>query len=1030
MHHVKHEFARTDVVVEQLVANMQTMWNCRGLRRKKGLLQQFIHKQTNKPDIILVQEANSPITLPGYDHFMQGSITKKDRQTPQGTHIPVTTITYVARHIPAIQIDTASINNSTQEQVIVQCRLNNRDVIIANVYWSPGLDWPSVRWIDAYTQQHKHMDIILAGDFNAHNTSWGYTRTTKTGMRLERKTQDNRYTLLNDTTDPTRQGNSVERDTNPDLSWHRGVGNVTWTNLHENLGSDHHIIEIKLADPRIKPRPTHSGPKTHLTDWHRFRLDLDQVHGPTDLQSWVNAICETKSKHTKNITRSPEHPQIDSHLLNVWNKRHRLVQKWKKQKGNRGLRKAIRQITLEAEEYAQQLCTENWLETCDQLNGQLHTPKVWKILRTLLGQGYTRHTMDKIMMHSGKTREQTAEEIYRTFYPIGPSTDQLPSYPPESLDQMDTGINSNFTGELSTPRALNTGVPQGSILSPTLFNIALLHLPAQLSSISHLQHNIYADDITIWCCKGSLGQQEHTIQSGLNVIQNHLSSIGLKCSPTKSEFIVVTNQTGRKAEEQRDSIKLHIDHTPIPRRSHIRILGFLLQDNGKAHVWMDTILRQLNQIYHMLSRVTRRQRGLKEQELRRIIEALVYSRVLYQLPYLSITKTQLSKLEAALRRYTRLALGVPRFAANFLVASTGLFNTLEERTTICRQAHIARLQTSPQGRKLLEHQGYDTTTLPPFPPPPPPPWESLPRVTVMPIPRHMHPDKHAARRTQLVQRIDRETPRADTTYYYTDASHSPSRSITAVVGPGYEHINEHSNVPTASAAETLAVLEAITRPHHPTHHICIRTDSQETCRSFRDGALPGHIHSLLQRHLDTHPSLHVTLQWIPGHQGVEEHNRAHELTRVTNFPGPPCLWPSDYDPKEHRKLLHKERTSLLRELRANTATIIAPPQSLSREDSAILRRLQTNSVVTPLFRHYIQGLAGRPKCPNCGEYPSLEHCLWQCSYIQPTLLSSLSSLSHSLQPHSWTDWLSPPTDAHILLPALIQHVKNVLGEDW
>ena len=148
-------------------------------------------------------------------------------------------------------------------------------------------------------------------------------------------------------------------------------------------------------------------------------------------------------------------------------------------------------------------------------------------------------------------------------------------------------IEIQINGELSSSRPLTTGVPQGSILSPTLFNIALLYLPAELSSIPHLQHNIYADDITIWCCKGSLGQQEHTIQSGLDTIQDYVSGIGLKCSPTKSEFIVVTNQTGRKAEEQRDSIKLHIDHTPLPRQTHIRILGFILQEDGKAHVWME-----------------------------------------------------------------------------------------------------------------------------------------------------------------------------------------------------------------------------------------------------------------------------------------------------------------------------------------------------------------------------------------------------------------------------------------------------------
>lgn len=1197
-------------------------WNCRSLRRKKALLQQFIYREAQKPDIILIQEACGLISLPGYEHFTQGSITKRDKRAPQGVTVPITTVTYVAKHIPAIQIDTDSINNSIQEHVTVQCRFGSRDVLIINAYWVPRLDCPSLKWLDTYTKLHKDKDIIIAGDFNTHNISWGYQRTTRAGQRLERKMQDNKYTFLNDTTEPTRQGNSVERDSNPDLSWYRGIGNVTWANLHESLGSDHYIIEVTLSIPRSKARLANADSRTQLTDWHRFRSDLDRADEQPDLHSWVKYISETRKKYTKMIARTAENPHIDSHLLNLWDKRHRIVQNWKKHKQNHSLRKLIEQITVEAQEYAQKLCTENWLETCDKLNGRLHTARVWNILRSLLGQGKPRHTMDKIMMSSGQTREEITDEIRQTFYPLDQNAEQLPDYPTESLEESTTGINSLFTlaelhtalsslkrnttpgkdgitystlrnlpssqleqlleyinniwesgilpeewktaiiipipkpgkpancitnlrpisltscvsklmermalnrlnwhlenssafpytmtgfrshistqdtmlrisedvyqnhslvqtrviagvdihkafdhvkhsailknlltlrtgarlyyyikdfltgrsiqiqinGELSAPYPLSVGVPQGSILSPTLFNIALLDLPARLSSIALLEHNIYADDITIWCCKGSLGEQEHTIQSGLDTIHEYVNGIGLKCSPTKSEYIVVTNQIGRRAEEQRQSISLHIEHNEIPRRSNIKILGFILQDDGRAEVWLEKTIRQLNQIYHMLSRVTRKHRGLKEQELRRIIEALVYSRVLYQLPYQSLTKTQHSKLETALRKYTRLALGVPRFAANDLVAATGLFNTLDERITICRQAQIERLQTSPQGRKLLEHQGYQTGALPPFPPLYSPPWDSLPRFTVLPIPQHMQPHKHEARRSQLVKRINRENPLPDTTYYYTDASHSEGRCLTAVVGPDYEHVNAHIGVPDPSDAEALAILEAVTRPHHPTQRILIRTDSQDACRMFRDNLLPEHIHSLLQCHLDAHPLLCVTLQWIPGHQGIGGNSRAHELTRVVSFPGPPCLWPSEFNPREHRKTLHKERTSLLKQLRANADTFITPPANLSREDSAILRRLQTNSIVTPLFRHYIQGLPGPPKCPNCMEYPSLEHCLWHCPHTQPKLQSALSIIPTNIKPRSWTDWLTPPPHAtHILLPVLIQHVRDVLGEDW
>lgn len=41
------------------------------------------------------------------------------------------------------------------------------------------------------------------------------------------------------------------------------------------------------------------------------------------------------------------------------------------------------------------------------------------------------------------------------------------------------------------------GTPQGSVVSPTLFNIALARLPQLLDQIPDVVHAIYADDITI-----------------------------------------------------------------------------------------------------------------------------------------------------------------------------------------------------------------------------------------------------------------------------------------------------------------------------------------------------------------------------------------------------------------------------------------------------------------------------------------------------------------------------------------------------
>lgn len=177
--------------------------------------------------------------------------------------------------------------------------------------------------------------------------------------------------------------------------------------------------------------------------------------------------------------------------------------------------------------------------------------------------------------------------------------------------------------------------------------------------------------------------------------------------PSSSYFffeIVISNDTVKRAEEYRDLIHLYMEGTPISRRKTIRILGFHLKYNRKQSVWMDHITKQINDIHHMLGRVTRRGRVHREDEFRKTIEALFYTRVMYHLPYLTLSKTQTNKLEILLRKDTRLALRVPRLTPIHILRLAGLFNSLQDRATIHHHVQQQRLLTSLQERQILVHE--------------------------------------------------------------------------------------------------------------------------------------------------------------------------------------------------------------------------------------------------------------------------------------------------------------------------------------
>uniref|UniRef100_A0A6G5A9P4 Putative tick transposon n=1 Tax=Rhipicephalus microplus TaxID=6941 RepID=A0A6G5A9P4_RHIMP len=101
------------------------------------------------------------------------------------------------------------------------------------------------------------------------------------------------------------------------------------------------------------------------------------------------------------------------------------------------------------------------------------------------------------------------------------------------------------------------GTPQGSVISPMLFNLIMIGLPKELNKIPGLYHSIYADDITIWVSDGSDGYIEQRLQEAIGTVERYLEGTGLACSPEKSELLLyrpAIRGRPRKSEENKTAI--------------------------------------------------------------------------------------------------------------------------------------------------------------------------------------------------------------------------------------------------------------------------------------------------------------------------------------------------------------------------------------------------------------------------------------------------------------------------------------------
>ncbi|KAG0424578.1 hypothetical protein HPB47_028204 [Ixodes persulcatus] len=320
------------------------------------------------PEIIAIQESNENCTIPGYIRFGQ-----KTPSTSRPIHI------FVKRNIPVRQheIQLQGQNGAILVELLPR-RKKHESLFVCNTY-SPPKDHTD-RVAEVFTEVAQiaiSNPTIILGDFNAYSTTWGYRTDSKKGKAINRQVTLRDMVLLNDVMNPTRMGNSVNRDTNPDLAFMANIAEANWRNTGENLGSDHFILEITLGtqiEGQVKP------PTCSVTDWDAFR-EMRRNRGPiTSIEQWAKQVTEDQREATKDTPNPTQARTMDTRLQSMVEAYYSLYQRWKDTgKIHKKLRKRAVQLFRDIEEHAKYLNEQYWKQTCDGLKGQLHTKSPWAL---------------------------------------------------------------------------------------------------------------------------------------------------------------------------------------------------------------------------------------------------------------------------------------------------------------------------------------------------------------------------------------------------------------------------------------------------------------------------------------------------------------------------------------------------------------------------------------------------------------------------------------------------------------------------
>ena len=218
----------------------------------------------------------------------------------------------------------------------------------------------------------------------------------------------------------------------------------------------------------------------------------------------------------------------------------------------------------------------------------------------------------------------------------------------------DRSIQVRINTALSKAVIIQNGVPQGAVISVTLFLLAINDILDYIPSPTRT--TIFADDVTIFITGKNLKSSEELMQRTLNSLTKYSASTGFQFSTTKTKAIVF--ETGRKTN---DIPQLYIGEDTINVVTNIKILGLTFDKKLTWALHIENIKKQCTQRLNILKALSAKNWGANQSILTNTFKAIIQSKIDYGCAaYGSANKSTLKKLDIILNNGMRIATGAYR----------------------------------------------------------------------------------------------------------------------------------------------------------------------------------------------------------------------------------------------------------------------------------------------------------------------------------------------------------------------------------
>jgi len=207
-------------------------------------------------------------------------------------------------------------------------------------------------------------------------------------------------------------------------------------------------------------------------------------------------------------------------------------------------------------------------------------------------------------------------------------------------------------GDASELHEIFSGVPQGAIWSPKLWDMDIAEMEYYLSYLAMLI--CYADDCGLWYAITS-GNRD-TIVSTINKDLDGLLEWGkdnkTTFEPTKTHFSLISNKTSNKFNLCFPYPRIMFDGVPVKRKPAVKLVGYLFDEKMTWSGMIDGIAKKARRRLGMLTRL---RSLLDDKNMKCIYSTFIRPIMEYgSIQFMGAAPTHLDKLDAIQRRAERV----------------------------------------------------------------------------------------------------------------------------------------------------------------------------------------------------------------------------------------------------------------------------------------------------------------------------------------------------------------------------------------